>query len=654
MRIEIFFLTLLIYTFHSNAETSKISVEAYGKLPVKSMFVISPNSERLAHRDTSNGRDLVIITDLVKRELIGVVNVSSVKPSHMYFIDDDTLIFVASKNSAIKGFRGRHEISSAFVYQLKKKKIHPLLTRGNGIYRGQSQLGRIVGISPDKKYAYMPAYGNKDDFHLYKVRLDWKSKPRILQRGSSDTIDFFLDGEGNLLARERYDNKKNLHTIESKISGDWVVVFSEEAEYKTKSFNGVTPDRKKLVMIETDKNTGRRAYYTMSLKDGSIQGPVFSREDKDVEAVLTDIQRVVHGVRYSGFTPSYEFFDEKLNTRMRDLRKAMPRNSLTIQDYTPQWNEILLYVDGEQSSGDYLMYKAGKLDYLTAKRPDIPPDSVHKVELYDITARDGLTIPTLLTIPTGTKIEKLPAIMMPHGGPESYDRMSFNYLAQYFADQGYLVIQPQFRGSKGFGAEHLLAGRGEWGRKMQDDLTDAVNDLAKSGKIDKNKVCIVGASYGGYAALAGAVFTPNLYQCVVSINGVSDVEKMMEDEESTYGRNHWVVAYWKDVIAKGGRNHWVVAYWKDVIAKGDVDEEHLKQISPINHVKNIKAHVLLIHSEYDNVVPIHQTEEMFDEMKDQNKDVTFLELEKGDHHLSNAENRMKAMIAIDKFIRKHI
>ena len=201
----------------------------------------------------------------------------------------------------------------------------------------------------------------------------------------------------------------------------------------------------------------------------------------------------------------------------------------------------------------------------------------------------------------------------------------------------YVSLQPQFRGSDGFGVKHLLAGRGEWGRKMQDDLTDAVIDLANAGKIDKNRLCIVGASYGGYAALAGATFTPDLYKCVVSINGVSDIERMLKTEEREYGDDHWVVAYWQDVISQG-----------------DVDEAHLKKISPINHVKNIKAPVLLIHGEHDKVVPIKQSEEMFDEMEDEDKDVIFLELEKGDHYMSTADNRMKAMLAIDAFVKKHI
>lgn len=631
------FIILLVIPQLLFAKTPPVSVEAYGKLPSKSLMVISPNGDRIAYRDTANNRDAMIVLDLEKGTMLAGIDVSSVKPDNVYFIDNDQLIFVVSKNKRILGYRGQHDISAAYAYNVNSKKIHQLLTPGYGIYKGQTQLGKIIGISSDIKYAYMPAYKSLGSYSLYKVRLDQKRKPRVYRKGTSDTIDFFLDEKGEVIARERYNNSSNLHLVEARIDDEWHEIFREKTPYRTKSFDGLTPDRKSLVMISQDKQHGRWAYYTMSLADGNISEPIFSHENKDIEHVLTDIHRVVHGVQYSGFTPTYEFFDKKLNARMRGIAKAMPNNTFTITDYTPNWKSMVFYMDGEQSSGDYVLYKKGGLELLSSARPDISGQAVHPVSEYSFKARDGLTIPTLITMPMGQAAKNLPAIMLPHGGPESYDKLGFDWLSQYFANQGYVVIQPQFRGSKGFGPKHLHKGRGEWGRKMQNDLTDAVMDLAKKGTIDKSRVCIVGASYGGYAALAGATFTPDLYQCVVSINGVSDVEEMLDTEEGKYGSDHWVVSYWQDVISKG-----------------DVKEDHLEQISPVNHINKIKAPVLLIHGEQDKIVPFAQSEDMFDELEDAGNNATFIELEKGDHHLSNAKNRMKALKAIDKFIKQHI
>lgn len=127
-------------------------------------------------------------------------------------------------------------------------------------------------------------------------------------------------------------------------------------------------------------------------------------------------------------------------------------------------------------------------------------------------------------------------------------------MSQYFARRGFAVIQPQFRGSSGFGLQHLLAGQGEWGGKMQDDLTDAVTDLVDKGIIDKTNVCIVGTSYGGYAALAGAVLTPGLYKCAISINGVSDIPRILKTEKKKYGADHWVLSYWQRSISANRRD----------------------------------------------------------------------------------------------------
>jgi dipeptidyl aminopeptidase/acylaminoacyl peptidase len=636
MRILIFLVVLFIST-QTLGQISSPNIEDYGKLPNISLMVVSPDAQRIAYRDVSTDKDLLIIRELKTKKLISAIDISNVNPNFAYFISNEKLILVATQNRYLNGYRGRHEVSAAFAFNLTTNKLHQLLIPGRGIYGGQTQLGRVIAISPDKKYAYMPAYKDLGSFNLYKVNLTKNKKPRIYQRGKKDTIDFFMDDQANVLARERYNNDTNIHQIESLIDGDWVKIFKEETSYRTKSFAGITPDFKSLVMLNKDKKHGRVAYFTMSLADGKISDATFSHKDKDVERLLTDINRVVHGVRYSGFTPTYEFFDNKLNARIRGINHAMPNNAFIVADYTPDWSSIILYMDGQNSSGDYVLYQNSTLSRLASIRAAITPETVNPITQYSFKARDGLIIPTLMTKPVNSKLEKLPAIILPHGGPESYDTISFDWMSQYFANQGYLVIQPQFRGSTGFGPEHTLAGRGQWGKAMQDDLTDAVKDLINKGFIDKDKICIVGSSYGGYAALAGAAFTPDLYQCAVSINGVADVEAMLKKEKINYGSDHWVVSYWQDLISNG-----------------DINKDHLKQISPINHIKNINIPILLIHGELDQIVPISQSEEMFDELEDADKKANFIELEKGDHYLSKGKNRMQALRKIDEFIKKHI
>ena len=628
-------LAFFIFTSFSNLVNASPDVELYAELPKISKMAISPDASLIAYNMLSDGQNVLVIRKKSDFSIVGGARINQIEPQHVYFINENIVIMIGGKNVRLRGFWGRHDTSSAYAYNIKKNKMYPLLSPGFGIYTGQTQLGNIIGVSPDRKHVFMPAFQDESILSVFKVTLDRQKKPKRFRMGTKDTRDFFMNSKGQVIARERFNNEDNLHIIEARVNDTWKEVYREETNIPTKGFNGITSDEKHLMYYSYNGN--RKAYYKMSLIDGSTSEPLFNREDKDVESVVQSINRVVYGVRYSGFTPTYEFFDKKLNARMRGIGKAFPDNFVSIKDFSNDWKNILFYIDGGESSGDYFLYNNSQLQYVTSLRPNLLDTPVNQIVEYEYQTRDDYTIPTLLTYPHGVEKKNLPAIMMPHGGPEAYDRKQFDYMSQYFASQGYLVIQPQFRGSTGFGWDHTLAGRGQWGKRMQDDLTDALTTLIGEGIVDKNRTCIVGASYGGYAALAGATFTPDLYKCAVSINGVSDVERMLKQEKYDFGEDHWVVSYWQDVIANG-----------------EIEEEFLKNISPINFVEKVQVPVLLIHGTRDKIVPFRQSKYFVDEMEDADKEVEFVELKKGNHHLSSAENRMKAMKAIDKFLKQHI
>jgi dipeptidyl aminopeptidase/acylaminoacyl peptidase len=630
----ILFIALLVFTEIVSADEI-LPIDVYGDLPEVSMMVISPSGEKIAYRQTQQGKDYISVYNLADEKVLGSIDVSQIKPSYVYFIDEQRLILVVKRSSRLWGYRGRHEVSSAYSYNLANNKMNQLLTLGSGIDEGQTQIGTIVGLSSDGKSVYMPAWINETSFSLMKTALD-KAKVKRFKRGSADVIDYFVNDGDQILARELYDNEEDSHRVEAQINGRWQEIFREKTAVRSKSFVGLTPDFNYLIMLDENADTDRVAYYTMRLTDGKISEPIFSQANKSVESVLTDINRVVYGVRYGGFKPSYKIFNEKIHHLVESLIQSMPNNSLRLVSHTPDWKKIVFLIAGDNAKGDYLIHSEGKFSLVSSQRPRIAATKVHQIYQTQFEARDGLKIPLLLTLPKAT-LKSLPAIVMPHGGPESYDEITFNWMAQYFASRGFLVVQPQFRGSDGFGGDFILKGRGEWGRKMQHDLTDAVQTLIKLDYVDANKICIVGASYGGYAALAGATFTPKLYQCAVSINGVADVKQMLEDEEHDYGEDHWLLSYWQ----------------KNII-NGELAKDHLEKISPITHVKDVQIPILLIHGEYDLVVPFSQSKNMYEKLKEAGKQVKLVELPAGDHHLSNGINRLEALKAVDTFIMNNI
>jgi len=245
-----------------------------------------------------------------------------------------------------------------------------------------------------------------------------------------------------------------------------------------------------------------------------------------------------------------------------------------------------------------------------------------------------------LTLPPGRELKDLPLVVMPHGGPASRDYLEFNWRAQALASRGYAVFQPQFRGSDGFGEAHLQAGYGEWGRKMQTDLSDGVKHLVEEGMVDAERVCIVGASYGGYAALQGMVTEPGVYRCAVSIAGVSDLPAMLEAEARQRGSG------------TTSQNP-VIRYWARFMGADSRRDSILQELSPARNVGSIQGPILLIHGRDDTVVPLNQSQIMDRALRSAGKETQLIILEGEDHWASYAPTRLAMLEATVAFLLEH-
>lgn len=635
------FLSLL-----STIAISSPSLEDYGRLPSTSMMEISPSGNKIAFRKSSGDKDLLMVYSLKEKKTLLATDISAIDPSYIYFISETKLVIVASQYRKIYGFKDTHNVSTALTIDIKSQKIEQLLTPGYKIYKGQTGLGDIISISSNKKYAYMPAYVGRSEtdhapnYSLVQVEIENPKRLKVIEKGHDDTLDYFMDNKNRVIAQTRYNQKSNLFEVLVPQKKGWKVIYEYTTEIPDISIVGTTPDFKSLVLLTDNNKTDRSDYYLMSLDDGKIKESKLGKEDKDIERVISDVNRVVYGVRYSGFTPSYHFFDDKLNKRVQAATEKFPEHSAWLASSSNQWDHFILEVEGSLYAGDYFLFDSkGNASYLGTQRPNIKSEDIHPIGKLTYKATDGLEIPTLLTIPKDKtdNLKNLPAVVLPHGGPSSYDRIGFYWLAQSIASQGYLVIQPQFRGSDGFGASFNLAGNGEWGKKMQSDITDGVHYLTKKGIIDAERVCIAGASYGGYAALAGGAFTPNLYQCVVSIAGVSDLPRMLKEEKSEHGKHHWFVSYWESNITDN-----------------ELGKDALKEISPVFNAKNFSAPVLLMHGERDKIVSYKQSKVMRSALKKAGKEVELIKLEDENHYLMDGQNRLLVVTKMIEFFNKHI
>lgn len=614
-------------------------------MPLISSAEMSPDGTKIATIvNAENGSRLVIFS--AAGEIIKQVGIADMKARHVSFYDNNHPILNVSETTKARGFRNEYEFSGSFAVSLDNDKIVALMNYTKELYPAQSGLGTIIGRGSKSDEVLMPAWmgpvGSRPTYDLLKVNLK-HGRGRRFKRGRKHSRDWFSDGQGNPLAREDYDNRQNRYEVKHYSKGKWETLFdAPNSPIPPISIYGVMPDMTGLVFIAlTRGDEGFEELMKLGF-DGKITGPLLTQRRKEIDQIYTDGNRQVIGVRYAGSEPSYEFLDEKIQQAHAAVKEKLPYATLYLDSWSDDRSK-LLYRMFEASIGDvWLIAHAdtNSLSILVNNRVNLPAAQIAGVNAIEYPARDGLTIPAIMTIPPGVSLEddpNLPLIVLPHGGPSAYDRMDFDWMAQYFANRGYLVLQPNFRGSTGYGRAFLNAGRGEWGGKMQNDITDGIEALADSGMADRSRVCIVGASYGGYAALAGATFTPDLYKCVIAIAPVSDLNKMLRDEKRD-----------------AGKHHWVVSYWEGLMADGDARRAKLKAISPVNFAENVTAPILLLHGDDDTVVPYDQSKVMERALKRAGKQVELVKLKGEDHWLSVADTRMQTLREMDRFIAEHL
>jgi len=286
-----------------------------------------------------------------------------------------------------------------------------------------------------------------------------------------------------------------------------------------------------------------------------------------------------------------------------------------------------------------LQYQVIDLQTLGAETIGGRYDGVHAfypTRRIEYAAGDGLRIPAYLTTPRRHDAKAPALVVLVHGGPAARDTAHFDWWAQALADQGYAVLRANFRGSS-VSAELMAAGDGQYGRRMQTDLSDGVRYLAGEGLIDPARVCIVGASYGGYAALAGVSLESRIYRCAVSVAGLSDLR----------AHQAWISDRYRSGDGVELRN------WNRLLGVSGPEDPLLDSLSPIRHVDAVTVPVLLIHGKDDTVVPFEQSDDMFDALRGAGKTVQFVKLRHEDHWLSKPDTRQQMLDATVAFLRRY-
>lgn len=454
---------------------------------------------------------------------------------------------------------------------------------------------------------------------LYAVDV-YTGEATFVERGGPSTDDWSIQ-DGKALLRWDYNQRGTAGVLYGRAPGEteWKPVrnIARYDGFNRPEFDvvGYTEEAGVFLAVQRTEGEDMASLRPFDIRTMSFGEPVARRDDRDIEGALTDERgRFVASIATEDRV-TYAFADKTLQAHFRGIESFFQKTcNVRIRGMNQDRSRFLLHVSGPRLPGAFYFYDVPgqRLEAIALARPWLREESLARVEMLDVRTRDGATIRAYLTVPLAAGPR--PLVVMPHGGPVARDSHDFDLFAQTFAAQGWLVLQPNFRGSGGYGLAFAQAGHGRWGDRMQEDVEDAVDQLLASGRVDPKRVAIWGASYGGYAALMGGVRRPDLYQAIVSVAGVTDLPEMLEDEKRA-----------------GGEDSPYYQLWVRRIGDPVKDAEKLITISPRRRAADIKAPVLLIHGMDDYVVPVDQSKMMAGALRGAGKDAELITLRETGH-----------------------
>ena len=610
-------------------------LDAYGQLPGLDMFSISPNGKSIAYVTNVDGKRAVVITSLLQGKVTDAITLGDQKLRNLAWGDDDNLILTMSvTHSALGALGPRAEYYMAQRYRLSTHNAITFLRHGTeqmNVVLGFPQVRTLAGHAT----AFFPGItfaGGQTQVSLFNVDIETGDGGAV-EIGTNIVTGWVIDFNGSIVARTLYNNDTRTWGLQVSSRVGYKTVASFVAPIETPVVQGLTADGNGLLVAVPEGNSFVDKVFLPGYGKW-IDPPAGA--DAYLEPVLDPATHRVIGMTGIDETQSYIFFNKTDQAAWDGLTRAFPGENVELQSWSNDRKQVVVRVDGKRDGAAFFLvdlntHQASLLGPLYA---GIQPADVAEVKRITYAAADGTSIPAYLTLPNGKPAKNLPLVVLVHGGPADRDRPQFDWMAQALASRGYAVLQPQFRGSDGFGWKHLAAGFGQFGRKMQTDVSDGVRYLVAQGIADAGRVCIAGGSYSGYAALAGATLDRGVYRCAVADAPISDprgfVHWIREREENS------------DTIS--------LRFWDRFLGVDNYDDPKVNEVSPLRHAADATIPILLIHGKDDTVVPIEQSEQMEAALRAAGKPVTFVKLDGEDHWLSKSASRLQMLQAMVAFL----
>ena len=647
---KFFGILLFLYLFGIQSGSAQSVAETYGTIPETWSAQISPDGAHLALGCSPTGVRAICIY-----EIDGASQPRLVLPPENGRIQSilwgskHYLIYVMETFDRIPTADGlkSYNIRRMISYSLKSGKTTILLRNVGGFIDLTTIQSRLVD-KPDKVQSaisfgtgassYTGSRLNKVEtatsYIIYEVDLkNGRAKPRKKYTGT--TAGAVFNARGDQLALIEWNPKTKDYALISMIGEKTVVYEDADAALMPFYIAGLGENQQSLIV--SFDNAERFGLYEISLLDGTITEVTYEgKHVGDVATFQDPLTNAVIGYRYTDHITEDFYLVEPFAKIASDARKALKADSIILTSWSSDLRLFTMRAINEGRPEQYFLYdvQTPSISPIGGEAPWLDSTPLGEVEPFSYIARDGMELEGYLTKPPGYNVSNgpIPLILLPHGGPEARDTADYDWLAQAIASQGYLVLQPNFRGSAGYGQSYRDAGYGEFGGKMILDIIDAAKWAKTQNLARDDKYCVIGGSYGGYAALMSYLHSPETVGCIVSINGVTNPGEFLSD----YNRDGMAFEYWQQ-------------YMGDAYKTSDTAR---LAITPSDRAQEYTVPILLIHGREDTTVPVEQSRLMKRNLE-KYTNVIYNEIKGDDHYLSSTQSRVDVLTATFEFLAAH-
>lgn len=585
-----------------------------------------------------DGKYLAFLSTLANNRVgIALMHLDSGKVEPLVAAGDENIDFFLWKGSdyiVYAGDLGGNESPAFRSISLKQRKVVALAESFRERYADRANWAYLIdGLRFDPNHILI--FGNKEiasntvGFWKLNVRTGRRTATEILDHRETGPI---ADNRGFVLARTRYAGDKIIFEVRADSRSTYRKVAEFPANEPRWSFLQFAADNETLYFISNEEDY---ALHAINVRSGEVS-PALAKLDGEIDQIITSYDRTkLYGVTFTSERTNYVWFDQARATLQAQIDATLPERFNTVVSATADEQLLVIESSSDRDPGTFYLFdrRVPRLMQIGKVNSRLRPEHLRPMEPIQFTARDGLLIHGYLTRPAGGEDKPVPLIVNPHGGPFGIrDYWGYNPEVQFLASRGYAVLQINYRGSGGYGKAFYEAGKREWGGKMQDDLTDGVKWAIAQKIADPDRIAIYGASYGGYAALAGVAFTPELYRCAVNYVGVSDLSLI-----TSWGHRSGGVS--SEIFYR----EWV----------GD-DKAYLQSRSPVNFVDRIQVPTLHAYGFNDPRVEFKHWTRLEPKLKQHGKIYEAIIENKEGHGFNNEASRIAFYRRMEAFLAAHM